>query len=316
MFETPSPSPSPSQTTPSPFTTLPTDLLLEIAAYLKPLPKLCLALTCKSLLHKLDGSKTLRQSRKFRALIDDLNPCCCPAPDTVLGTHRWRLLRRLEDERWKCCSGCLKLHPVEEFAREELEKGADERKCVFGKGVGVVALCPCKTMTVREKGRMIRELAATSAEAEKAEGHCWHECSYTYDSAKVSVKITPRLELGELVLDFRYYIEGKILPGNLRLVRRTACPHSSLYVLLRKDRQARNESCDSGAQRCGVCQTVTTDIFWIIDEGTGYTQVSFRTERSLGRDTVLADKKWDLQSYFPFKKVVRLSEGVYCPWKQ
>jgi hypothetical protein len=131
----------------SPISKLPVELLLEIQALLPPESKLCLALSCKSFLGVLDSSKALRQSNKFRHPKNLDNPWCLPRRRDYFCTQRWQLLRFLENSRWRCCSGCLILHPISEFPARDLATEPENRNCIFGSLIGLVQLCPCIQMT-------------------------------------------------------------------------------------------------------------------------------------------------------------------------
>src|SRR5204862_3933455 len=140
-----------------------------------------------------------------------------PLHRDALCTQRWVLLQLLEDDRWRCCSGCLKLHPVSEFSEVDLLKGAGERTCMFGNLVGIVHLCPCTKMTFRDKLSLVTRLEASLAGRHPEESNTpgggngipplWHECSVHYGSVKVHAKVVPLLEDdGELVVQTDYIV--------------------------------------------------------------------------------------------------------------
>lgn len=86
-----------SNTRGSPMTKLPAEMLLEVSSFLPPVPRMCLALTCKGFLEIIDYTKLLRQSSHFRL------PRTGPAPFTLhrspVLSPRWELLRKLENSR-------------------------------------------------------------------------------------------------------------------------------------------------------------------------------------------------------------------------
>ncbi|KKZ62421.1 hypothetical protein EMCG_03161 [[Emmonsia] crescens] len=188
------------------FEIIPNGLVDEITNYLRRTDKMCLALACKPLFYNVVFAKLPR--RKFHKLNKQLHRSyICLGVSSVLHKERWCLLKRLEN-------GCLKLHPGKQFDAENFLTPANERHCMFGLKFSVVNLCPCKTMTVRDKNKMIRELVAVLSARDGGQDietapQCWHECIYTYRSAKVAMKITRKLRpTGELVLGFEYSITG------------------------------------------------------------------------------------------------------------
>ncbi|PGH36153.1 hypothetical protein GX50_01008 [[Emmonsia] crescens] len=294
----PSQSPiSTSITTTTPFRAfeiIPNELVDEITNYLRRTDKMCLALACKSLFYNVVFAKVLR--RKFRKLNNQLHRSyICPGVSSILHKERWRLLKRLENDSWKCCVGCLKLHPGKQFDAENFLTPANERHCMFGLKFSVINLCPCKTMTVRDKNKMIRELVAALSARDAGKDietalQCWHECMYTYGSAKVAVKITRKLRpMGELVLGFEYSIAGTddFFPNTL--FDGCVCPHWTLQTIILAYSPKYNFDCCE-------CETLVTDITWGWDGGAGRAcQFSFRTERCLGRDAMVVTKEWAQQ---------------------
>src|SRR5436189_3273342 len=109
---------------------LPVELFLQITRLLPLVSRVCLALTCKPFLNLLDSSSTLLSSEELHHPRDLVKVGYRPLHRDALCTQRWVLLQLLEDDRWRCCSGCLKLHPVSEFSEVDLLKGAGERTCM------------------------------------------------------------------------------------------------------------------------------------------------------------------------------------------
>lgn len=145
---------------------LPNELLLRIQETLADdlLSFLCLALSCKRLWSLInvcapDGNRTIIWEREIH--LPGVFAKRKELPDRklhVFNSPFWTLLRRLEDSRWRCCSGCLRLHPVHEFPEAQLEVDAEHRTCDFGPLVGVVDLCPCFRLTARMKARLVKAL--------------------------------------------------------------------------------------------------------------------------------------------------------------
>lgn len=213
---------------PSPFPRLPVELILEIAALLPPYSQLLLALTCKSFLRVIDSSGALRRSIQFQRPKDfySLSPYRYILPTRALNvfySEWWKLLRHLEDSRWRCCSDCLKLHPTSEFTAEELARSAEQRTCILGPFLGVVQLCPCINLTFRDKRKLV---------ARMMEGKSFrHECSYNYDPGRtLFTRIRPLLQAdGDLIVQTEYTITNIDRPTDLVPLERLCCPHRSIF---------------------------------------------------------------------------------------
>jgi hypothetical protein len=177
---------------------LPSELVLEVSALLTPIDKLCFALTCRSLMALLDG-KSLAKSAQFQHL--KLWPS---HPHACFHRDRWYLLGRLEDSYWRRFSGCLKLHPFTEFTEADLAAEAEARLCIFGSLASLVHLCPCITMTYRDKLRLIARLE----QDDPTNSRRWHKCVQPYGStAMVHIEYTAVLENnGHLVIQSQYEV--------------------------------------------------------------------------------------------------------------
>ncbi|KAK2770483.1 hypothetical protein FQN53_005521 [Emmonsiellopsis sp. PD_33] len=311
---------------------VPREIIDNITETLDPISKLSFALTCKGLLSTIDPDKKLQRSRPFHVVFEKLNPKCCPDnkdTEAVLGTPRWKLLKTLEDERHKCCSGCLKLHPVNEFSAEELAKAPDERKCTCGDKVGIVSLCPCVTMTFRDKVRLLtgmrkfalrrgwegkRAVAAAARDCKTGVFESWHQCKLAYRGAIISLRLTPVYLNGQLGIQSDYIVTTKSPFWDLKRIRRTLCPHNSIHMQLQKIQPEDAPRKKNWMSSCDICKTNITKIHWHSEEGSEIVQLSFQTNRLLGRSTENADRAWELQSYFPFKGPSH-EEPDTCPWK-
>ncbi|KAK2797917.1 hypothetical protein FQN50_009013 [Emmonsiellopsis sp. PD_5] len=308
---------------------VPREIIDNITENLDPISKLSFALTCKGLLATIDPDKQLQRSRPFQVVFETLNPKCCPDDkdkEAILGTPRWKLLKTLEDERHKCCSGCLKLHPVNEFSAEELAKGPDERKC--GEKAGIVSLCPCVAMTFRDKVKLLKGLrkfamlqgcegkkavAAVSENLKTGVFKSWHECKFAYRGAIISLRHTPVYMNGQLGIHSNYIVTTKCPFLDLKRIRRTLCPHNSMHMQFQKIQPEDAQRKKNWTSSCDICKTNISKIHWESDEGSGIVQLSFQTNRLLGRSTENADRAWEVQSYFPFKASSH-EEPETCPW--
>ncbi|KAH8703750.1 hypothetical protein BGW36DRAFT_278426, partial [Talaromyces proteolyticus] len=202
---------------------------------------LCLALTCKSLLHHLDESATLQQLPKFR----DCKALPAFPYDARLSankrrTDRWRLLQRLENSYWRCCFGCFRLHPSHEFSSKDLKTPASKRTCIYGPLVGIVHLCPCMDMTFRDKRKLTKILSSPERRVEPYRIHDGffeffgsagrHQClhSYATETKTASLKCEVSLKLEEcenFVVETKYTIADTKRPRMLFHDTMLPCPH-------------------------------------------------------------------------------------------
>ncbi|KAL4930238.1 F-box protein [Aspergillus undulatus] len=147
---------------------LPNALLVRIFNELPLLDQVCLALTCKSfhfVLNPVFENEALRFPRLYQLKLLDapsqqqfslaLLERAGGIGRNKLGRTRYRLLQRLEDRRLKYCVKCMKLHRREAFAQPTYHGPMVYREYCWTEA-GVVDLCPCVTLTVRDKGRIVR----------------------------------------------------------------------------------------------------------------------------------------------------------------
>lgn len=128
------------------------DVLFIIYDYLSIVDKACFALSCKRY-YNLFGNVTKEEAFDFPRLLKIKVPELCVNKPELL---RNQLLVRLEDTRWAFCGGCLKLHPRREFPEANLASPPIQRNCGFN--TGIVDLCPCISLTFREREQLIKAL--------------------------------------------------------------------------------------------------------------------------------------------------------------
>ncbi|GLA58549.1 hypothetical protein AtubIFM55763_003934 [Aspergillus tubingensis] len=180
---------------------LPTELLLEIISHLSVLPEACLALTCKrlySICGATLGAKPLHFSRDFAPLFHHYRN------GHNFVTPRWQFINLLEDNRWRACSRCLKLHPRSFFPARELKRKSEDRSCNLGSSAGIVDLCPCKKLTFQDKVELVEllrvrrktitDLAIQFGSGMKQQRFCWHSCTEDYGSTQLDIEIYPELD--------------------------------------------------------------------------------------------------------------------------
>lgn len=129
---------------------LPLELEREIASYLSPSSRACLALTCRKFYYDLSD------------VLSDAT-LIFPPPRSHLRpgqghTERAKLLVRLESPGstgWKYCQKCLKLHP-----RGEFEDG-DSPNSMICRWPGVIILCRCIRFSPRRIAKISGQLQST-----------------------------------------------------------------------------------------------------------------------------------------------------------
>lgn len=157
-------------------------------------------------------------------------------------TSRWfvrcELLRLLENDCWRYCFKCLKLHPVEEFSTCELRTSRKWRYCIFGHWLGIVELCPCIWLTFWDKLRLVAHLENLKDDDYKfdtseSKPYLWHECSMTYRSATVYIKINPLLlDSGDILIRTQYDIKSESIERSVKGMPINCCPDNSIETSL------------------------------------------------------------------------------------
>lgn len=311
-------------------TDLPVEIWDSIIAKLDSASKIRLALTCKSLLVGMDPSRSLRN--RFRCIkespnnrrrhSDDAEPC---PRWRVLETARWALLEHLEDSRWKCCSTCLKLHPVGHFPSDQVAKPPKERYCRLGDLNGLVSLCQCITFSFHNKTDLIAKLKTSGGQW--ADPQAWHKCvergpSSASRSFDFHVQLRPQLgPQGQLrietTLKLATHTFGEPVPSFENLFdSRFACPHCTILSFVSQVHPIRKvprnmahnfgDIVDSSGTRkvrldakwfmtCPKCQTTIIDYGALGPDAAG-TRSYYRTVRDLGSALDRPDQTWYRQT--------------------
>lgn len=134
---------------------LPTELLLEIFSYL-PLPsQVTLTLSSKGL-YQLFNYVLKSKELCFPRMPRRKGKAYCK---TGRYTQRMNVLLLLQNKTWACCGRCQRLHPHSEFPWLQLRShNAWERAC--SPYAGIVDLCPCISLTLRDRARIVEYLKA------------------------------------------------------------------------------------------------------------------------------------------------------------
>jgi hypothetical protein len=157
--------------------TLPEAILGKIFDALSSIDQVCFLLACKTF-RDIFVSTGVTMRREFAFPRPGLHPQpggIDPANATPTGvSSRTTLLIRLEDNRWKFCIACLRLHPKCEFSWFERGKSPLERCCM--PNAGIVDVCPCLSLTFRDRNKIAEYLRKVAAESEPyLQGSDWND---------------------------------------------------------------------------------------------------------------------------------------------
>lgn len=189
-------------------------ILAKIYQYLPLVDQICLSISCKKFFG-LFGTIVKHKDFTFPRLLSIRVPILCSRSKDV---PRNQLLLRLENHRWAFCSRCLKLHPRGEFEQDSLKSPAFRRACTYW--AGIVDLCPCISLTVRERWRVIQYLRSPTPGVTQygpfrleftrdEEPNLLHNCS---TGSKAGGKVDSILTLslntsGDLILSTQYTLQ-------------------------------------------------------------------------------------------------------------
>lgn len=231
---------------------IPPEIVGMIFAFLSMPDQICFSLSCKYILACLQGIR-----------LSHLLP---PEKRPVLSPHAKnrsivQLLHQLEDDRWRYCSECWTLHPrhtplLVQTIRRLRERShclncllARDQFCYHVPYIGEVDICPCLTITFRDKLHLMesckraREAAHEGREYYynnvlyhpsygKLEKRLWHDCTFTkHPFVKVQVQTTLWIEESTIRLYVKNIYKFKI-SQDLRIspssIRRLPCPHKDV----------------------------------------------------------------------------------------
>jgi hypothetical protein len=314
---------------------LPTELLAMISEDLDPLAGACLSLTCKRMLvisGKSLVSDTLQFKKDFAPLFHHYRS------SHSFGADRWKLLVRLEDDRWLACSKCLKLHPRSAFTLKELRRNAaDQRVCDFGEMAGIVDLCLCRKLTFQDKVNMVKHLKDREALTRMPssilgsrhydERYLWHSCTARYGTTETKIELYPEIgDDGSLMMrtEYRLYVEPNRLGKHQHITPRFGCAHRSVDLWLSSVCQTlychRYNSYCSACKRITSCSTCDTTLKCpkkrpFHCQETNRMFYFFWTQRNLGRSNNMPDKEWAVQRTHPVEPHVTWNNcREMCPW--
>lgn len=221
--------------------TLDEPALSKIFEKLSLIDQVCLSLSCKRFF-KLFGAIAKREEILFPRLLHIGIPGLCVNNPEVL---RNQLLVRLENDRWACCGRCLRLHPREEFTEISLENPPLKRTCT--PDAGIVDFCPCVSLTLRDRARVIELLQSSKRPLRDtywpfhvfldARGRPFllHDCVSTNAKAgyRVIIRMVLFIESDQLMMRALYVIDCFSSQPSLEPV--FVCPHVDLFLALERD---------------------------------------------------------------------------------
>ncbi|KAI9925539.1 hypothetical protein ASPWEDRAFT_41648 [Aspergillus wentii DTO 134E9] len=235
----------------------PVEIIYEITSWLPPASKLCLALTCKSLLAAIDDSKALRQSPDFQLIQSSPDPFAMDKNEDYCSQRFWLLHYLERDTRytglsWRLCHDCLKLHPLHEFSSKE--------RC--GLGVltrGYIKVCPCWRLTIREVQRIFETL-----HQDKTQTLLLHDCSHKWWSSQINLKVTGCLSNDSpkrLILETNFDLYCTSFPKSFMESTQPVCSENFLAHYLRGyfSSDTRPSAIrDPKSKTCRLCRTSVT----------------------------------------------------------
>ncbi|KAJ5528613.1 hypothetical protein N7527_002006 [Penicillium freii] len=141
---------------------IPAEILDLVYEQLAALEQIYLALTCKYLYIHFVSFLKVKALDHAKLLIPSEERLPFPHKAELEAKPRIQLLRHLENERWKCCVECMKLHQLSAFepCRQFKKKGLCD-KCGILVGpycmpfAGLVDICPCISITFNERRRFL-----------------------------------------------------------------------------------------------------------------------------------------------------------------
>lgn len=293
--------------------TLPPELLHLIGSHLSLQSKACLALSCKHL-HRVFGSALeapelrlpklmLRTSRIF---------------DSPLQSHmRPQLLVRLENKKWKYCSGCLRLHPTKEFTDNALCSHPVKRLCNMRYINGIVDLCPCTHMTFRDKNRMatyLRDLERPTQTPprqipilrkftpDKRKSSLSHTCSITHLTKVIKLTVLAFLdEDSNLIIETEFDIKSPQSPFFNLSFPFTWKPFSSVDDCLE---YAIGETSSTYYYGRDLSREITIIKLTPDPKHPSYwREFCFRSTKSFGDESDVAGPKWSRYAEYQYSKL-------------
>lgn len=296
-----------------PFTKLPGDLAMCIIDYLRdPVDKISLALTTKSMWkwsQKILKLEDFDLQRVLPCRVSEKRGTIKPWP--YFQSYRWRLIERLENEHWKACSGCLRLHPKTEFFPSELKEPANERYC---RTPGLIQICPHLSLTYKKCDTLQKVLAKQAEENKRRyqdtdfSKYLYHECIFKAGATKLVVGTQPFVTENKQQLVFRQkytlHVNSENLREDLESIESRSlfpnlCPHRSIITHCldmldekspwNNDMTVKDEADDKANVTCKGCGTYFSGFRRYVHSSSQKLRIDFFTSKLLGKDLGLQD---------------------------
>jgi hypothetical protein len=134
-----------------------TEVVNALFKVLPPADQICFALSCRSLYNQFLAFLRAQNQWAFQLCPLGKRPALFRNIDSET-RPRTDLLRRLENKRWRYCSGCWKLHPRSAWRIPLSKKQLLFQKPYCMPYAGRVDLCPCMTITFPDLDHLIGTL--------------------------------------------------------------------------------------------------------------------------------------------------------------
>lgn len=200
---------------------MPQEIVAMILEYLSVPDQVCFSLSCKHVFACLQSSLKMNGMQLSQLLPPEKRPILCPDSKK---RPLVQLLRQLENSRWKYCSECWSLHPHSTWRALKSTRKLRQKPYCFNCHLihaqicympyaGVVDLCPCLTITFRDKLQIMETcMYARQSALEgchyyyndvlshpsygKLHKYLWHECTFS-DHPFAKVRISTSLSIDE-----------------------------------------------------------------------------------------------------------------------
>lgn len=148
---------------------IPPEIIDYIFKFLSVLDQICLALSCKSMYTRFLCVLEVQKLRLSELLPPQGRPVMHRNIDDLQNWPRIQLLHRLQDRRWKYCSGCWNLHrhsawryPLGSLLRPRSNLPSPRRPLCMPYA-GKFEFCPCLTMTFPDMLHLIGTIKLAKA---------------------------------------------------------------------------------------------------------------------------------------------------------
>lgn len=195
---------------------LPIKLLLRVFSFLSLPSQVCLAISSKRF-HQLFGYVLEAEELRFPRMPRNR----LAYTTTEQYNIRMALLIQLQNDDWACCGRCQRLHPSREFSAQQLvDYDPWNRTCTAW--AGILDLCPCISLTVRDRMHIVKYLKSPKHRKSKLKcidnglllltggQYLEHQCR-AYPHVQISMQLC-LTDHDELILDTQYEVPNLEFP--------------------------------------------------------------------------------------------------------